>query len=180
VGIAQRTLGLVLRGEQGVELLREAVDTLDASPSILERNSARLSLGSTLRRAGRLTESREWLAQALDLAHRFGARLMERQARQELKLAGARPRRYELSGVGSLTPAELRVATMAAAGRSNREVAQACSSRPRPSSTTSATCIASWASVRGVSSRAPWRRLMSLIHPLVGSLNAYDAMQSLG
>jgi DNA-binding NarL/FixJ family response regulator len=46
-------------------------------------------------------------------------------AASALLLAGARPRRYELSGVGSLTPAELRVATMAAAGRSNREVAQA-------------------------------------------------------
>jgi DNA-binding CsgD family transcriptional regulator len=50
---------------------------------------------------------------------------MERQAAEELRLAGARPRRYELTGVGALTPAELRVASMAAAGQSNRDVAQA-------------------------------------------------------
>ncbi len=39
--------------------------------------------------------------------------------------AGARPRRVPLSGVASLTASELRVARSAAAGRSNREIAQA-------------------------------------------------------
>jgi DNA-binding CsgD family transcriptional regulator len=42
----------------------------------------------------------------------------------ELKAAGARPRRSALSGVDSLTPAEHRVATLAAQGHSNREIAQ--------------------------------------------------------
>jgi DNA-binding CsgD family transcriptional regulator len=84
-----------------------------------------LSLGAALRRAGQLTEARELLRRTLDAAHRCGARLIGRQAAEELRLAGARPRRYELTGVGALTPAELRVASMAAAGRSNRDVAQA-------------------------------------------------------
>jgi DNA-binding CsgD family transcriptional regulator len=39
--------------------------------------------------------------------------------------AGGRPRRSARSGVDALTPAELRVARMAATGSSNREVAEA-------------------------------------------------------
>ena len=43
----------------------------------------------------------------------------------ELLIAGARPRRPQLSGVDALTTNERRVAAMAADGRSNREIAQA-------------------------------------------------------
>jgi DNA-binding CsgD family transcriptional regulator len=47
------------------------------------------------------------------------------RARAELLASGARPRRTALGGVASLTPSERRVADMAAAGQSNREIAQA-------------------------------------------------------
>ena len=40
-------------------------------------------------------------------------------------MLGARPRRRRLSGADALTPAELRVAELAAAGHSNPEIAQA-------------------------------------------------------
>jgi DNA-binding CsgD family transcriptional regulator len=45
------------------------------------------------------------------------------QAREELRAAGARPRRPWRTGVDALTPSELRVARLAAQGRSNREIA---------------------------------------------------------
>ena len=48
-----------------------------------------------------------------------------RRSHQGALLAGARPRRSRLSGVNALTPGELRVARLAAEGRTNREVAQA-------------------------------------------------------
>ena len=48
---------------------------------------------------------------------------MAEQAREELRAAGARPRRAALHGPESLTPSELRVARMAAQGRTNREIA---------------------------------------------------------
>jgi DNA-binding CsgD family transcriptional regulator len=38
---------------------------------------------------------------------------------------GARPRRTASSGAASLTPAELRVAQLAAAGEANRDIAEA-------------------------------------------------------
>ncbi len=49
---------------------------------------------------------------------------MGERLRAELHATGARPRREALSGAGSLTPSEKRVADLAAAGRTNREIAQ--------------------------------------------------------
>jgi DNA-binding CsgD family transcriptional regulator len=125
LGMVLRAAGLVEGGEPGMALVRESVTVLETSPSKLELIRSMLSLGAGLRRGGRLTEARDWLRRTIDAAHHTGARLLERQAAEELRLAGARPRRYQLTGVGALTPAELRVASMAAEGRTNREVAQA-------------------------------------------------------
>jgi DNA-binding NarL/FixJ family response regulator len=64
------------------------------------------------------------LREALELAQETGAELLEAHAFEELRIAGARPRRREIRGVGALTPAELRVAEAAARGATNREIAQ--------------------------------------------------------
>ena len=47
------------------------------------------------------------------------------RAREELVVAGGRPRRDALRGRDALTPSELRVAQLAAAGQTNRQIAQA-------------------------------------------------------
>ena len=90
----------------------------------LERARALAELGAALRRAGRPLEARESLRLAVDLAQRCGATALEEWAFEELRAAGARPRRRQLSGVAALTPAERRVAELAAAGRMNREIAE--------------------------------------------------------
>ena len=51
-------------------------------------------------------------------------RLLARRARDELRAAGARPRRDARSGPAALTAAEHRVARFAADGHSNREIAE--------------------------------------------------------
>ena len=61
--------GMVEGGEAGIELLREAVATLDGSDAVLERARGLLELGSALRRANRRSDAREELRQALELAH---------------------------------------------------------------------------------------------------------------
>ncbi|MDQ4117405.1 MAG: helix-turn-helix transcriptional regulator, partial [Actinomycetota bacterium] len=48
-----------------------------------------------------------------------------RRARDELRAAGARPRRYRSTGAVALTASERRVAEMAADGMTNRDIAQA-------------------------------------------------------
>jgi DNA-binding CsgD family transcriptional regulator len=83
-----------------------------------------VDLGAALRRANRRAEAREPLSRALDLAGRGGLRLIGQRARNELLAAGARPRRDLLTGPQALTPAEHRVAALAAAGHTNREIAE--------------------------------------------------------
>ena len=124
LGIALRATGLALAGERGLGLLRESTAVLQTSPALLERAHSLADLGAALRRAGRRTDAREPLAQALDLAARCGARPLAARAREELKATGARPRREWRTGVEALTPSELRVARLAAERRTNREIAQ--------------------------------------------------------
>ncbi|HEV2258735.1 MAG TPA: helix-turn-helix transcriptional regulator [Streptosporangiaceae bacterium] len=124
LGIALRAAGLAEGGRRGLELLRQAVGVLDGSAARLEHARAMTDLGAALRRAGRRADSREALRPALDLAHRCGALALTERIRAELVAAGGRPRRLVLSGLDSLTPGERRVAQLAAAGLSNRDIAQ--------------------------------------------------------
>ena len=61
----------------------------------------------------------------VELADRCGADGLVQHVRSELYATGARPRTAERSGPGALTPSERRVAELAAAGRTNKEIAQA-------------------------------------------------------
>jgi DNA-binding CsgD family transcriptional regulator len=123
LGIALRAAGLVHGGKEGLALLRESAATLDGSPALLERGRSLAELGAALRRDGQRAAARDPLARALDLAARCGAGPLAHRAREELNAAGARPRRPWRTGVDALTPSELRVARLAAEGRSNREIA---------------------------------------------------------
>jgi DNA-binding CsgD family transcriptional regulator len=131
LGIALRAAGLVEAGAEGLELLRESVDVLAASPARLERAKSLTELGSALRRANQRAEARGHLRDALELAQRCGALPVTERAHAELLATGARPRRLVLTGAASLTPSEHRVARMAAEGRTNREIAQALFVTPK-------------------------------------------------
>jgi DNA-binding NarL/FixJ family response regulator len=104
--------------------LERAVEMLVGSPARLEHTRALVDLGAALRRANRRADARAPLRRALEQADRGGMLLLARRAREELNATGARPRRSALSGPGALTPAEHRVADLAAHGHSNREIAE--------------------------------------------------------
>jgi DNA-binding CsgD family transcriptional regulator len=124
LGVALRVAGIAEGGTAGLELLEESVSSLRDSPAILERAKSLAELGATHRRAGRRGKARDALVEALDLAARCGARPLTGRVREELKAAGARPRRDWSKGVEALTSTELRVARLAADGRTNRQIAQ--------------------------------------------------------
>jgi DNA-binding CsgD family transcriptional regulator len=123
LGIALRAAGLACGGQEGLALLFESAAAHDHSPALLERARSLAELGAALRRSGERAAAREPLARALELAARCGARPLATRARDELRAAGARPRRPWRTGVDALTPSELRVARLATDGRSNREIA---------------------------------------------------------
>ncbi len=107
-----------------VAFAEQAVAALERSPARLELARAAVELGAALRRSGRRREARQWLTRGGDLAHRCGADALVARARAELVATGARPRRAAFTGVSSLTPAERRVALLAAAGMTTREIAK--------------------------------------------------------
>lgn len=107
-----------------IPLLEEAVQTLARAPARLEHTRALLALGAALRRANRRADARAPLRRALEQADEGGMALLAGRAREELNAIGARPRRSALSGPGALTPAEHRVAQLAARGHGNRAIAE--------------------------------------------------------
>jgi DNA-binding CsgD family transcriptional regulator len=123
LGIALRVAGLARSGPEGLTLLRESAAALDDSPALLERARSLAELGAALRRDGQRAAARDPLARALELAAGCAAGPLAARARDELRAAGARPRRPWRTGVDALTPSELRVARLACDGRSNREIA---------------------------------------------------------
>lgn len=100
----------------------EAVALLAEVDLPLSRAEALLAAGALRRRDGRPVDARPHLAEARRLAEHHGAGRLAVLAAEELRLAGGRRRRGD-EDRDRLTPAELRVARAAAAGRTNAEIA---------------------------------------------------------
>jgi DNA-binding CsgD family transcriptional regulator len=86
----------------------------------LDRGRTLLALGAAQRRAKRRREARATLGEALAVFERIGAALWADRARAELRRVSGRA-----ATPGALTPAEERVATLVAEGKTNKEVAAA-------------------------------------------------------
>jgi DNA-binding CsgD family transcriptional regulator len=124
LGAALRAQALVHDSHTGEQHLREAVEILDGSPARLEHAHALVELGALLRRDGQRTQARPLLRSGLDLARECGATLLAERAYHELRATGASPRKLTRTGLATLTPSELRVAQMAAVGKTNKQIAQ--------------------------------------------------------
>lgn len=124
IGVALRVQGLAAGGTEGLSDLARSAAVLEDSGARLEHARALLELGGALRRANRRADSREPLRSAIEIARSCGAVPLAERAHQELRATGAKPRRLEFSGVEALTARERQIAELAAAGRSNPEIAQ--------------------------------------------------------
>ncbi len=109
---------------RAVALLAEALELAESTPRRPVTARVLASYGAALRRVERPVEAREALYRAVDLAEEMGMERLRERARQELVLAGGRPRRVRVTGPRSLTAAQHQVARLAANGRTNRQIAE--------------------------------------------------------
>jgi DNA-binding CsgD family transcriptional regulator len=130
LGLALRTSALV-EDDRRLELLDEAVGVLEQSQSTLALAQVLVDQGRQMRQTGRRTAAQTPLRRGLQLADRMGAAPLAETAREELRAAGARPRRAAHTGADALTPSERRVAELAADGLTTPEIAQALFVTPK-------------------------------------------------
>jgi DNA-binding CsgD family transcriptional regulator len=120
--VGARCRGLIAAAEGDLpaafSATKQALDDLDGLELPLERARTLLCLGVVRRRADQKRAAREVLEQAVSIFEETAAQPWADKARAELaRIAGRRPSSDEL------TETEHRVAELAAAGRSNKEIA---------------------------------------------------------
>jgi DNA-binding CsgD family transcriptional regulator len=121
--VALRCRGLLAAEDAYVGEFQRALElhALDDNPFATARS--RLAFGERLRRSGRRIEAREHLKQAIGIFDRLGAVPWSERARSELRSTGERVSARGPTRSEELTPHELRIAILAADGKTNREIA---------------------------------------------------------
>ncbi|MGW1563156.1 AAA family ATPase [Streptomyces sp. NPDC002144] len=114
---------LTADGDDAGKFYQESVELLQQSPLALEQARARLLFGEWLRRRKRRSEARKQLRAAYESFDTFGAVPYAERARLELLATGATARRRSEETRFDLTPRERQVASMAASGLTNGEIA---------------------------------------------------------
>jgi DNA-binding CsgD family transcriptional regulator len=107
--------------------LREHAQT----PDVFEEARTRLAYGQRLRRARSRVLAREQLRLALATFEDLDARPWAQRARSELEASGETLRRGDVTARDELTPQELQIALLLAAGRTTREAAAAVFLSPK-------------------------------------------------
>ncbi|WP_086826487.1 LuxR family transcriptional regulator [Allokutzneria sp. NRRL B-24872] len=124
-GLALVARGVLEKGKRSLELLEEAVEVLPDDIARLDVAFAEYRLGAQLLREDDSPAARSHLRRALDMATRCGATALGAAAGKLHADAGGRLHRHIASPVDTLTGSERRVAMLAMAGGSNREIGDA-------------------------------------------------------
>jgi DNA-binding CsgD family transcriptional regulator len=106
---------------EGGAAFAEALEHFAERPFLLAR--IRLNLGEQLRREGSRREARDELRAALAVFEQLDAEPWSERARRELRASGETARRRQVSTLDELTPQELQIARLIAAGASQKEAA---------------------------------------------------------
>ncbi|WKD37558.1 AAA family ATPase [Streptomyces xanthophaeus] len=123
-GRALRVLGAATGGRRGLELTAEAVGILRGTSFDIELIPALVTHGLQLTAAGQPRRARPLLREAAAAAERLGAIRLSASAERALRVSGSRRRNTSLTGPGSLTAGERRIAALAADGRTNAEISE--------------------------------------------------------
>jgi DNA-binding CsgD family transcriptional regulator len=123
-GMLWRCRGLLAEdADEADRLFREALEHHGPGTPVWERARTQLAYGERLRRDRRKTEARAQLRNAVDAFEGLGAAPWAGRARGELDATGETARKRDVSTLDELTPQELRIARLVAAGGTNRDVA---------------------------------------------------------
>ena len=121
--VAARCAALTANDSDAEPLYRKAVAAHEGDGRPFEQARTRLLYGEWLRRSRRRTDAREQLLAAAGTFARMGARPWQDRAEAELRAAGARaPAVPADDPLARLTPQELQVVRLAAAGGSNKQI----------------------------------------------------------
>ncbi len=124
LGAALRVHGVVLGGACGLASLEESARVLDGSPLRIELAATLIEYGTRLNELKRRPQARRVLRAGLDLAERCGSGDLVDRSRAQYAAAGGRLRPALPTGVSGLTAAERRAVVLAAADRTNRQIAE--------------------------------------------------------
>lgn len=113
---------LLARDEDAQDLFETATAPVYAAWPFLRARSE-LAYGSWLRRQRRINDSRPHLRAARDGFDRLGALPWGERARRELRAAGESSQQAVRGAAAVLSPQELQIATLAASGLTNRQIA---------------------------------------------------------
>jgi DNA-binding CsgD family transcriptional regulator len=126
-GYAQLARGAITPGKPGLDLLFAATETLAGTPAKYQHAIAKSMLAQGLFQAGDVKGARKNFRQVVDLAVRCGAWALARKARTLLVAAGGRMQAVQSSPIDTLSCQERRISELAAAGATNREIADTLS-----------------------------------------------------
>jgi DNA-binding CsgD family transcriptional regulator len=121
-GVAERSRALVAPDDTAEAHYRAALDALATTDAEVELGRTHLLYGEWLRRVRRRRDARAALHAALAAFDRSGAHLFAHRALAELAAIGERPTPGPPDAL-DLTPRELTIARLAAAGQTNAEIA---------------------------------------------------------
>jgi DNA-binding CsgD family transcriptional regulator len=123
--------GAIATPDHAVELFERALATSGGERWPFEQARIRLAFGEHLRRAGQARRARAELEAAVDTFERLGAKPWARRGSRELRATGRTRRRPQDRDAPLLTPQESQIAWLAAAGLTNKEIAERLYLSPR-------------------------------------------------
>jgi DNA-binding CsgD family transcriptional regulator len=130
-GAYVRCRGLIADVDGFEALFEESLRLFAGVGDVFEVARTHLCFGERLRRANRRREARHELGAALDTFERLRAAPWADRARRELRASGEHRRAQTPETRDDLTPQERQIATFAAEGRTNREIAALLFLSPR-------------------------------------------------
>ncbi|MFD6494737.1 AAA family ATPase [Streptomyces sp. NPDC060188] len=123
LGLLARCRALTADDDQAEAFYTDAVDLLGRTSTVAELARAHLLFGEWLRRRRRRAEARTQLRTAHDMFIAMGAAAFAERAAGELRATGEQARPRTGTAHHALTPQERQVATLAAEGATNSEIA---------------------------------------------------------